>query len=187
MDYRKKTIFIASICLISACATSPVADKVNLDVTTHASAKFSPIAHAHTIELLDFIAMYPDLPTETQRGIFKEVSQALVDDHNDPKLHIQQGAMLALPNSDVRDSIIAQQLLQKLLDNKVLNESDTSLVKLLLTFVHDQNKQQSKAREETKKNEDLKQKNKALVQQLNDLKNIEKTMIERNTKANPNP
>jgi len=32
-------------------------------------------------------------------------------------------------------------------------------------------------------NTTLKQKNKALEQKLNDLKNIEKTMIERNTKA----
>jgi len=187
MGFRKKMMLIASICIISSCATSPVDDMAHIEVASNTSAKFSTIENARTIELLEFIAIYPDLPIETQRSIFKEVSQALVDHHSDLKLRIQQGAMLALPNSDVKNATIAQPLLQTLLDSKILSESDTSLVKLLLSFVLDQNKQQSKAREDAKKSEDLKQKNKALVQQLNDLKNIEKTMIERNTKLNTSP
>lgn len=186
MRYRKILMVIACMCLISSCAATAVADKGNTDVT-NASVKFSPIAHARTIELLDFIAHYPELTSEVQRSVYLAISQELALHSSDVKLRIQQGAMLALPNSDVRDSIAAQPLLQTLLESKALNESDTSLVKLLLTFTLDHNNQQSKARDEARKSEDLKQKNKALVQKLNDLKNIEKTMIERNTKTNTNP
>lgn len=187
MRFRKILIVIASMCLISSCAATAVAEKGDVEPAANAGVKFSPIAHARTIELLDFVAIYPDLSAETQKAFFKEVSQALTIHSNDLKLLIQQGAMLALPNSEVRDTSAAQPLLQTLLDSKVLNESDTSLVKLLQTFTLEQNKQQSKARDDAKKYEDLKQKNKALVQQLNDLKNIEKTMIERNTKTNTYP
>ena len=186
MRYRKILMAIASMCLISSCAATAVADKGDTDAT-NVGVKFSPIAHARTIELLDFIANYPDLSAESQRAFYLEVSQGLMLHSNDLKLLIQQGAMLALPNSEVRDTIAAQSQLQVLLNSNILNESDSSLVKLLLTFTLDHNKQQSKAHDDAKKNEDLKQKNKALVQKLNDLKNIEKTMIERNIKTNTNP
>lgn len=186
MQFRKILIVIASMCLISSCAATAVAEKGEVDAT-NAGIKFSPITHARTIELLDFIAIYPELTPETQRAFYMEVSQELLLHGNDLKLSIQQGAMLALPNSEVRDTTAAQTVLQTLLENKALNESDASLVKLLLTFTLDHNKQLSKVRDEAKKNEELKQKNKSLVQKLDDLKNIEKTMIERNTKTNTNP
>lgn len=187
MRYRRILMVVACMCLLSSCATTAVADKVNVNTVTNGGVKFSPIAHARTIELLDFIAIYPNLSTETQKTVFTEVTQALANNQNDLKLRIQKGAMLTLPNSEMRNTIAAQPLLQSLLDSDELNESDTSLVMLLLFFTLDHNNQVTNARDEAKKNVVLKLKNKALLQKLNDLKNIEKTMIERNAKTNSNP
>lgn len=187
MRFRKILMVVASICLLSSCAASAVADKGSVNEVTNGGVKFSPIAHARTIELLDFIAAYPGLTPQAQSAIFMEVSQELANHKNDSKLLTQQAAMLALPNSEMRDTVAAQPLLQALLDSNELNESDTSLVKLLLAFTLDHNKQEIRTREDAKKIETLKQKNKALMQKLDDLKNIEKTMIERNAKTNNNP
>ena len=137
MHFRKILMLAVCMCFISSCATTAVAEKGNVNAA-NTGVKFSPIEHARTIELLDFIAIYSDLTTETQKTVFMEVRQELTI-KNDIKLRIQQGAMLALPNSEMRDPITAQTLLQTLLSNNELSESDTSLVKLLLTFTLDKN------------------------------------------------
>ncbi|PCI56397.1 MAG: hypothetical protein COB34_06915 [Methylophilaceae bacterium] len=182
MRIRKILILVASISLLSACVSTASAGKT----TSGGGIKFSPIAHARTVELLDFIAIYPELAPETQKNIALGITKELAKHENesDIKLQIQQGAILSLPNSKMRDTVAAQQVLQQLLNSNALSESDTSLVKLLLTLALDHNKQQIKKRDEAKNIDILKRKNKALVQKLNDLKNIEKTMTERNVQTN---
>lgn len=184
MHFRKLWIGVVSLCLLSSCATSPVENKEN---KVDEAISLSAMAQANTIELLDFIAIYPELSPETQKTVFAEISQQLTSHPNDVHLRIQQGVMLALPDSVMSNATAAQPVLQTLLDSNELTESDTALVKLLLTLTLEHNKQAIKVREEAKKNEMLKQKNKTLIQKLDDLKNIEKTMIERNTKTNNNP
>jgi hypothetical protein len=187
MRFKKVLMLVASICFLCSCVSNAVTDKDHVNDLSSNGVTFAPIAHARTLELLDFISNYPGLATDTQKAVFLDISQALEKHPNDIKLLIQQGGILAIPNSVTRDPNAAQALLQSLLDRNALTESDTSLVKLLLNFTQDQNIQNAKSRDEAKKHESLKQKNKALVQKLNDLKNIEKTMIERNIKSINNP
>lgn len=185
MRFKRTMIFIACASLLSACMANADAKKTKNNMKP-ASVQFSPIAHARTVELLHFIANYSDQTAETQKEIFLENTHALANNKMDAKLRIKQSAMLALPNSVMKDPSTANLQLQSLLDNQSLNESETNLVKLLLSYSRDNNKQVTKVNELAKKNDLLKQKNKSLAQKLNDLKNIEKTMIERNTKTNNN-
>ena len=96
MRIRKIMILATCACasLLSACApaTGTTKEPTNIEASTKASAtkepantststkvvtnsenpnnigiKFSPIAHAHTVELLDFISAYADLEKESQK------------------------------------------------------------------------------------------------------------------------
>lgn len=186
MRISKILILSIYICLLSACVSTASSGKASIDSINNGGVKFSPIAHARTIELLDFITSYGELDPETQKNISLEIQEAIANNKEDSHLQIQQGAIFSLPNSVLKDPEAAQKMLSALLKSSDLSASDASLVKLLLTMVQDQQKQLAKMREEAKKLEQLKQKNKALEQKLNDLKNIEKTMIERNVKTNSN-
>lgn len=180
---KRIIMLVACISLLPAYAA---ADIVNDDATplSNSGFKFSPIAHGYTAELLGFIAGYANLNKTQQASTYMEVVQGLAHDKNDTKLKIKQAAILAMPNSSLRDTTLAQQHLDALLADTSLSESNTNLVKLIHVFTLNYNKQQKAARTTAKKTEILKQKNKALSQKLNDIKNIEKTMIERNAKAN---
>ncbi|MFW5431946.1 MAG: hypothetical protein ACKE5M_07295 [Methylophilaceae bacterium] len=189
MHIKRIILFIIYLSILPAwSATAATNATTNSSTNTDSSGfKFSPIAHAHTAELLEFVASYGALETEKQKSIYLDVMQALAKDKSNIKLRVKHAAILALPNSNLRDTAIAQQHLQSLLEDSELSESNESLVKLLSTFILEHNTQSQKARDVAKKTEALKQKNKALEQKLNDLKNIEKTMIERNAKTNNKP
>ncbi|MEE9331882.1 MAG: hypothetical protein V3U89_06590 [Methylophilaceae bacterium] len=192
MQIRKLILLAVYTSVLSACSataatavTTPVVPS-NKD-SNNSGITFSPIAHAHTAELLEFIAAYADLAHEKQKITYLEVMQKLAKNKEEINLRIKHAAMLSLPSSYARDIKTAQKMLQALLEDDELNDSNASLVNILYTFTLDLNKQSHKVRELAKKNDGLKQKNKALVQKLNDLKDIEKTMIERNAQTNKKP
>jgi hypothetical protein len=185
MRLTKTSLFIACISLLSACATVADTGKTKSSIET-SRVQFSPIAHARTVELLNFIANYSDLSTEAQKTIFQDNIKALANNKTDTKRRIKHSAMLALPNSALKDLPAAKRQLQSLLDSHELNESETNLIKLLLSYTQESSEQLTSVQDLTKKNDLLKQKNKSLTQKLNDLKNIEKTMIKRNSKTNNN-
>lgn len=168
--------------LITACAanadTSPVIK--NNPQPSKAGFIFSPIAHANTAELLDFINDYTQSSKEEQKSIYMKVEQGLVVEQDDIKLNIKHAAILALPDSHLRDTRLAQQQLQALLIDQRLNKSDKNLVKLLYAFTLDHNIESQKRHDSSKQIDALKKRNKVLGQKLNDLKNIETTMIKRN-------
>lgn len=184
-----KRIILPIICtfLMSACSASAATNHVNQNnaPADRTGFKFSPIAHAQTAELLAFIVDYETLEKEPQKSAYLDVMQALEKDENNIKLRIKHAAILSLPNSTMRDTATAQQQLQSLLANPALSSSNKSLVKLLFTYTSNHNTESKKLHEATKRMDSLKQRNKALNRKLNDLKNIEKTMIERNANNKP--
>lgn len=181
MPINKALILAVCLSLLPACTTTTANNKSTNMTTDVGRVSFSPIAHARTAELLEFMVSYVALPPESQKSISVAIRKKLSNSDQDTKLRIQQGAILSLPNSTVRDTVAAQNVLQQLLDDNALNASNENLVKLLLTLANDHNNQQLRMRDEAKKTGALKQKNKALKQQLKGLKDIEKTMIKRNT------
>lgn len=185
MRINRTIILMACISLLTACAanadTNPVTK--NNKQPSKAGFSFSPIAHASTAELLDFINDYTKASKEEQKSIYLEVEQSLTANKDDIKLKIKQAAILALPDSRLRDTKLAQQQLQALLIDQALNKSNKHLVKLLYTFTLDHNAELQKRHDSSKQIDALKKRNKVLGQKLNDLKNIETTMIKRNTKS----
>lgn len=173
---RFKNIILLLSCLIAICACVP-------KPSHHSGVKLNPAKYEHTLELLNFIQLYSDLKPAAQKTVFLEVKQALASNKNHLANRIKLAAMLSLPTSRMRDAATAQHKLQALLAEDLLNISDSNLVSLLYTFTLNNNKQQQKLLSSMKKNEPLKLQNKALKQKLDDLKNIEKVMIERNTKT----
>lgn len=164
-----------------AASKSAIDDSININ-DNHFT--FSPIAHAKTAELLAFITSYESLNKAQQESIYMEVAEALAQDQHNVKLKIKRAAILSLPNSSLRDQTLAEQHLKALMSDTSLSTSNADLVKVLHMFTMENHASTRKIRDHAKKVDALKQKNKALSQKLNDLKNIEKTMTERNAKAN---
>lgn len=144
---------------------------------------FSPYAHAKTAELLHYINDFSQSTAEWQKAEYSRVAETSKLDPENWRIQIKQAAILALPNSAVHNDKAAKKLLTSLMANEALNASDQHLVSLIATFNHYQQQQSVKALDAAKKQQALAKQNKALQQKLNDIKNIEKTMIERNAKS----
>jgi len=185
MNIKNFTILLCSLVLACGCI-----NKTDMSKAAPAkSYKAMASKQDHVIELISFIDSYSNLAPEIQKKVFTETNQALAENSKDLVLHIKLACMYALPSSRMRDNAKAQNLLQDLLQGNILNPADSSLVSLLYEYTSDNTKQLQKSREDIKKldsiqqrYEALEQKNKALEQKLNELKNIEKTMSERDTK-----
>lgn len=144
---------------------------------------FSPYAHAKTAELMRYINDFSQSTAEWQKAEFNRITAEVELDPENWRLQIKQAAILAIPNSEVHNPRKAKQLLTQLVANNAINTSDQNLVKILAVFNNHQQQQTVNAAEAAKKQQVLIKKNKALEQKLNDIKNIEKTMIERNAKS----
>ena len=182
MLFYRFLILITSISLLSACVTGNT-NKQNGNHTDTSTVQFAPIAHAATAELLNFITHYSSLSPSQQELIYQDNINALNTQQNKTNLLIKKSIMLALPNSKVRNTTDALTLLNALMNRNDINTSDANLVKLLWIYTQENNDLAVNIDNHIKMNTTLRQKNKALEQKLNDLKNIEKTMIERNTKT----
>ena len=125
-----------------------------------------------------------------QKKAFAETNQALAENKNNLLSRLKLASMFALPSSRLRDNAKAQNLLQDILQENTLHPSDFALISLLYEYTTDYTKQLQKSRDEKKnlesaqqKYEALELKNKLLEQKLNELKNIEKTMNDRDSKS----
>jgi hypothetical protein len=142
------------------------------------------------VELLAFIDTYSNLAPEMQKKVFTETNQVLAENKNSLLHRLKLASMLGLPSSRLRDNAKAQNLLQDILQENTLHPSDFALISLLYEYTTDYTKQSQKSRDEIKKLESVQQKyealelkNKLLEQKLNELKNIEKTMNDRDSKS----
>lgn len=149
-----------------------------------------PAAEERLITLLSFYEDYSNLDQDAQKKVFNESVQALSINQNDLIHRIKMATMLAIPTSQLRDIPKAENILQSLMQDQNMPKSDLAFIGLLYEFTQESRKIQQKLRDESKKldishqrNESLQQKNSALEQKLQDLKNIEKSLSERDTKA----
>ncbi|MDD2833264.1 MAG: hypothetical protein PHD12_04560 [Methylotenera sp.] len=191
-------LYVVLICLslLNACANKhadhgPSTIKQNALINTATQEK---IKQDHVIELIKFYESYASLGIDEQKKIYADTSVAILENGQDKSQHIRLAMMHSLPSSRVRDINKAQILLQDLLQGGNLSWLEYALVNLLYEYTLDSTKQIQKNRDETKKleaaqtkYENLQQKYDALEQKLNELKNIEKTMNERDTHSANKP
>jgi hypothetical protein len=174
--------------ILSACAVKTSANNasVNRNHINLPSIKFN-----HVTEILSFTEEFTGLTPKKQKQKIVRSKQALVKNKNHLMHRIKLASMLALTNSNLRDPFRAEKMLQKLLQENTLNAEDSALVNLLHEYARMNHYLLQRSLQQTKKmrkkNNVLLQNNEALKQKINDLKNIEKTMIKRNTKIDKAP
>lgn len=197
-----KVIISLSILLLSlsACAskgmTSKPADKESsMSKTLEIKrTEMSDSKQDRVNNLLLFIDRFSNDTFDVQKKSFNETSRALIENKTDLTERIKLAIMLSLPSSRLRDTAKAQSLLQDLLQENTLNPGESALTSLFYEYVLDDIKQSQKNRDDLKKLdlsqqklEALQQKYDALDKKLNDLKNIEKTISDRDSKVISKP
>lgn len=192
MNSKNFTMLLCSLVLSCACSNNAIVSNTtgNGNAGKTNTLKTSAFKQNNVIELLAFIDSYSNLTPEMQKKVFTETNQVLAENKNNLLNRLKLASMFALPSSRLRDNAKAQNLLQDLLQENTLHPSDFALISLLYEYTTDYTKQLQKNREEIKKLESVQQryealelKNKALEQKLNELKNIEKTMNDRDSKS----
>lgn len=165
MIIRNLLLLLATLLLLNACADVPKKQPTAKVVPAETVA-----IHSNTdIELLlDFAENFVELPLESQKKELAQASQNKQDINSKIKLAL----IYALPSSKLRDTAKAQILLDELVRDKTLGKAHRSLVSMLDEYMNDSNKLTLKLRDEQKRGD-------TLQQQLDELKNIEKTMVDR--------
>ncbi|HEY0563157.1 MAG TPA: hypothetical protein VGD04_07510 [Methylophilus sp.] len=187
MNTQYLTLCLFSL-LLHGCATQSTP---NIETTdAHLGQKQSNAHHDYVSPLLQFSEVFTSLPTEAQKKLVHETNQVVLADSHAWMDKMKLATMLTLPNSDVRDPSKAQPILQALIQSNMLTATDVAYLKLLQEINTAHLKLLQKTKEEAKNAESLNQKYEALqkkydalAQKLTDLKNIEKSLSEREVKA----
>lgn len=183
MNYFKILLLLISF-FISGCIMQPAK-------TTDKNQKSSFIflERDDIKEILIFSHVYLNLDPLSQKKKYEEIKQSSINNAKNTTLKIQLATMLTLPSSQMKDSTMATSLLQELINNKSLSESELAYVETLNVFTNESIRQQQQTKDELKKSEVLLQKNEllqkkhdALEKKLIDLKNIERKLIDRDIK-----
>jgi FtsZ-binding cell division protein ZapB len=201
---RYALLTIASAVLsLNGCAQTP---KVQLYPAQNDSPKtsqsYDPIYIPSEINiknqgLLEFIGGFIELPIEVQRKELAQIHLSLLQNKDDINNRMKIAMIYGFPSSRLRDISKAQILLDDLLHEKTLDNERKTLVILLRYHIYENNKLSQRSREEQKradtlqqkadtlqeKLEDMQKRSEALQKKLDDLKEIEKTMVSRDRGA----
>ena len=183
--------------LVSACANQ--AHQSNEAVRTHpaneatAVVKVNPSKNSDAVEFLTFAENFSNLPADAQKQTLIETNQALTVNPNDILHRMKLVMVYGLPSSSFADMPKAQQLLQIILQEDILANSQLAFANLLFDHLLLANKPNKNSNVDPKRLDSLQQKNDALQQKLeatqqklesaqqklDELKKIEQSMGER--------
>jgi len=153
-------------------------------------------APAQVESIYAYIATIMASTQELQKKEVIQLNQTLANRKPDDSIllvHMKLAALYGMPNSRVRDPVKAQTLLDQLLREPALENDHRILAALLKDYVADTTKLNTKIRDEQKradtlqskldnlqsKTDSAQQRADTLQRKLDELKNIEKTMIDR--------
>lgn len=189
---------------LSACVNAPI--KANKPITTNsqnATVKLNPPKSIDAIEYLEFAETYSNLLPDIQKQTLNDSNQALAINKNDLMHRMKLVMIYGLPSSSLLDTIKAQNLLQQILQEDILTNSQLAFAHVLFDYLVMTNKGAKYNGDDQKRNDGLLQKNEALQlkldsmqqkldasqqkleasqQKLEELKKIEKSMGERDFK-----
>ncbi len=196
-------------CFATACATQPnktLVNKTPSETSTvnksTTAVKIIPSMSIDAIEYLNFAETFSNLPIDSQKQMLLETNQVLVLNPNDLLHRMKLVMIYGLPSSMLPDTVKAQQLLQKVMQEDILANSQLAFANLLFDHLAMVNKLSKNNNGEPKRLESLQQKNESLQQKLDatqqkleasqqkleaaqqkldELKKIEKSMGERDT------
>lgn len=183
-------LIVLCLCgFLSSCASastkSPTALQSGLQIKLTESSAVS--------EFLNFSAQYSSASLDVQKQELMLANQSLALQPEDIVQRMKLVMIYALPNSQLQDSQKAQNLLQNLLQENVLSDTQLSFAHLLFDQVLANSRLNLKIKDEQKRVETLQQRNinlqlnlDAAKQKIIELRNIEKLMGERELSP-PNP
>ena len=184
------SIILCISLLISACVNP--ASKSNAEPKQGNGAKIVPTKTMDATELLNFAESYSNLPQEEQRLELSNINQVLALNPNDLLNRMKLVMMLGLPSSSFADTPKAQGLLQQLLQENILTNSQLAFAHVLFDYLIVVNKGgksdqkhvdalQLKLEAMQQKLDATQLKLEAAQQKLDELKSIEKSMSGRET------
>jgi hypothetical protein len=202
---------LLTICLGSLCAAcvnpaarqtaeakpalepKPVIEPKQAEPKQTNGVKLIPIKTIDASDFLNFAEAYSDLSAEAQKQELQATNQVLARNPNDLLHRFKLVMIYGLPSSNLADTPKAQNLLQQLLQENTLANTQLAFAHVLFDYLIAVNKVGKTNRDDQKRADTLLQKNEALQQKLeasqlkldaaqqkiNELKNIEKSMGER--------
>lgn len=167
------------ICLFSVAC-------VNSAAKQSSGIKVSPAKNNDANEFLHYAETFSNLSPEAQKQELAATNQALALNPNVLSHRMKLIMIYGLPGSNLADTTKAQNLLQQILQEDILFNAQLAFAHLLFDHLVAANKVAKNNRDDQKRIELLQQKNEALQlkleaaqQKLDELKNIEKSMGER--------
>ncbi|HQO16777.1 MAG TPA: hypothetical protein PLG02_07420 [Methylotenera sp.] len=144
-------------------------------------------------QYLSFADDFSNITAEAQKQVQASTQQALAKTPNDIELRMRLVLIYGLPSSTLLDTAKAQSLLQQLLQESALPSEQLPFANLLFDYIVAANKASKTSREDQKRLETMQQKQEALqtklentqqkleaaLQKIDELKNIEKSMGQR--------
>lgn len=190
MKINYLSIIICFSLSISACVNPP--SKPSAEHKQGNGAKIVPTKTTDATELLTFAESYSNLPQEEQKLELANTNQILALNPNDLLNRMKLVMILGLPRSNFADTPKAQGLLQQLLQENILTNSQLAFAHVLFDYLIVVNKGgksdqkhvdalQLKLEATQQKLDATQLKLEAAQQKLDELKNIEKSMSGRET------
>ena len=186
------------IFMLCVCATACVnaSNKPVATSNTNVTAKVNPSINSDAIEYLEFAETFSNLSPDLQKQWLNTTNQALVLNKNDLLHRMKLVMIYGLPSSSLADTVKAQNLLQSILQEDILAHSQLAFAHVLFDYLVVANKVSKNNNDDQKRVDNLQQKNEALQlkleatqqkleasqQKLDELKKIEKSMGERDSK-----
>lgn len=181
---RLLILFFLSL-LITACVNP--AEKPNTEPKQGNGATLVPTKTIDATELLNFAESYSNLPLEAQKLELARTNQTLALNPNDLLSRMKLVMILGLPSSNFADTPKAQVLLQQVLQENILMNSQLAFAHVLFDYLIVANKSgkndqkhvealQLKLEATQQKLDTTQLKLEAAQQKLDELKNIEKSM-----------
>lgn len=137
-----------------------------------------PVTTTHTDynSLLAFASDFPKLSLEAQRKELVSLNQTVA---RDPRTKMRLAIAYGLATSKVRDTTKAQPLLEDIIADKALDADSLALATVMRDYISEMSKSGQKIKDEQRRADATQQKLDELQKKLDDLKNIERTMVDR--------
>lgn len=180
-------LFLASFVILALTSCAMNTPQKNVDVHPVEIVQQKPLS------ILEFANDITNEPVDQQKKELNDLTQSLSRNTQAIDIRMKIALLLGLPESRVRDPIKAQGLLEDLLKEKSIDNEYRMLATIVRDYISDTNRYLQKSRDEQKRADgysskletlqvkvnEAQQRANALQQKLDDLKEIEKNMVDR--------
>lgn len=183
MNSRYQLITAMTCMLLSACAhhsKSGAPAEPKQEQSSHPSVSPAPIQPAFNPSgLLEFVDDFSNLSPEAQKKELAGVLHEISTNSSDVRQKVRAAIIYSIPGSKLRDPLKAQPLLDELAREKQLSKEESAIVSILRYNSAEIIRLSQRLREEQRRADDNQQKANALQQKLDELKQIERTMMQK--------